>query len=91
MIFLRSALVKGALIAVVASSAVAVASTPSASVVCNRKGDCWHVRERLDYPAGIGITFHDDAWGIAHHHGRIHWRADRVDHSRYRNAVWIAL
>ena len=90
MTFFKSALVKGALMAAVAGSAVAVASTASADVVCNRWGDCWHVRDRLDYPAGVGITFHTDQWGFAHRHGPFHWRADRFDRGYYRNGVWIA-
>lgn len=88
MTLLKSALVKGALMAAVASGVAAAASSASADVVCNRRGDCWHVRDRLDYPAGIGITFHNDAWGMAHHGGHWRWRADRPYR---RKAVWIAL
>ena len=90
MTFLKSALLKGALMAAVASSAVGVSSNASADVVCNRWGDCWRVRDRLDYPAGLGITFHDDDWGRAHMRGRWHWRADRFDRGYYRDGVWIA-
>ena len=89
MTFLKSALVKGALAAVVASTAaVATTTTASADVACNRAGECWHVRDRLDYPANVGITFHADNWGAAHHR-YYHWRQDRFDRGYYRNGVWI--
>jgi len=66
----------------------AFTATASADVACNQAGECWHVHDRLIYPAGVGITFHDDAWARAHRHG-YHWRADRFDHGYYRNGVWI--
>jgi len=84
--FLKSALAKGAIAAVLASSAVA--ATASAEVACNRWGECWHVQNRFDYPAGIGITFHADNWARAHRHG-YHWRGDRDGRGYYRNGVWI--
>jgi hypothetical protein len=90
MTFLKSALVKGALIAAVTSGTLAVASAASADVVCNRGGDCWHVQTRLDYPRDAGITFHDEAWGVAHQHGHYHWRDDHQDRGYYRDGVWIA-
>ena len=86
MTFLKSALVKGALAGVMASAAIV--TTASANVACNAAGECWHVRDRLDYPAGVGITFHNDNWGRMHRHG-YHWRTDRFDRGYYRNGVWI--
>jgi hypothetical protein len=85
--FLKSALAKGAIVAVLASSAIATAA--SADVACNRAGECWHVQDRFDYPEGVGITFHTDDWARGHHHG-YHWRADHADRGYYRNGVWIA-
>ena len=90
MTFLKSALLKGALMAAVTGGALVAASAASADVVCNRAGECWHVHDRLDYPAGLGITFHDDTWGVAHQRGHYHWRQDRFDRGYYRNGVWIA-
>jgi hypothetical protein len=87
--FLKSALFKGALVAAVTSGALAAASAASADVVCNRYNECWRVHDRLDYPAGIGMTFHDDTWADAHRAGHWRWRQDRFDRGYYRNGVWI--
>lgn len=90
MTFLKSALVKGALAAAVAGGTLAGATTPaSADVACNRFGECWHVRDRVDYPPRVGIRFHTDRWGYGHHYGYYHWRHDRDDRGYWRNGVWI--
>lgn len=80
---------KGALIAAVAGGTFAAATSASADVACNRWGDCWHVHDHLNYPGGLGIVWHNDAWAAAHRGARWHWRADRFDHGYYRNGVWI--
>jgi hypothetical protein len=86
---LKSAL-KGALVAAMSGGAlIATATTASADVACNGRGECWHVHDRLAYPAEAGVTFHDEHWGYGHHHG-YHWRHDRFDRGYYRNGVWIA-
>lgn len=91
MTFLKSALLKGALVTTIAGGALAAtATTASADVACNGVGECWHVHERLDYPPTLGIRFHADRWGYAHRHGYYHWRRDRDDRGYYRNGVWIA-
>lgn len=87
MTFLKSALAKGAVAAVLASSALV--TTASADVACNRYGECWRVQNRFDYPVGVGISFHTDNWWRDHHHG-YHWRGERHDRGYYRNGVWIA-
>jgi hypothetical protein len=87
---LRSALLKGALAAAIAGGAlVATTTTASADVACNRAGECWHVHDRLAYPDGVGIVFHDEGWANTHrgHHWR--WRQDRDDRGYYRNGVWV--
>ena len=90
MTFLKSALVKGTLAAAIAGGAlVTTATTASADVACNGYGECWHVRDRLDYPPTLGIRFHDNRWGYAHRRGDYHWRHDRYDRGYYRNGVWI--
>jgi hypothetical protein len=88
--FLKSALLKGALTAAVTGAMLAAASAASADVVCNRWHECWRVHDRLDYPAGLGIVFHNDAWAAAHMRGRWRWRNDRFDRGYYRNGAWIA-
>lgn len=89
MTILKTALVKGAIMAAVAGSAIAAASTASADVVCNRWGECWHVHDRMAYPPNIGFSYHNDAWGDHHRYGHWRWRQDRFDRGYYRNGVWI--
>ena len=86
---LKSALVKGALVAALTGGTLALATAASADVVCNHWGDCWHVHEHLDYPPGLGIVWHSDAWAHAHRVGHWHWRADNYGHGYYRDGVWI--
>jgi hypothetical protein len=86
--FLKSAL-KGALAVAISGSAL-IATTASADVACNGAGECWHVHDRLAYPAEAGVVFHEDAWAAAHRDHRWHWRHDRFDRGYYRNGVWIA-
>jgi hypothetical protein len=89
---LKSVLVKSALVASMAVGvAAATAATASADVACNRYGECWRVADRYDYPAGIGVTFHDDAWWAGHPTGNWRWREghDR-DRGYWRNGVWIS-
>jgi hypothetical protein len=88
--FLKSALAKGALMAAVTAGTLAAAQAASADVVCNRYNECWRVRDRFDYPASIGMVYHDDAWADAHRRGHWRWREDRFDRGYYRNGVWIA-
>ena len=89
MTFMKSALAKGALITTLAAGALVAGGTAAtADVACNHMGECWHVHDRLTYPAELGVVFHDDTWAAAHRH-HYHWRHDRFDHGYYRNGVWI--
>ncbi|HEY2709199.1 MAG TPA: hypothetical protein VGI95_14195 [Caulobacteraceae bacterium] len=91
MTFLKSALLKGVVTAAIAGGSLAMtASVASADVVCNSAGECWHVHDRLTYPAEAGVVFHDDAWAAAHRDAHWHWRHDRFDQGYYRNGLWIA-
>ena len=86
----KSALLKGAMISAVAIGALAAtASVASADVACNRAGECWHVKDHYtNYPAQLGVMFHDDDWA-AKHHRHHHWRADRDDdHGYYDHGNW---
>lgn len=79
----------GALAAIAAGSFVALGAAPaSAHVACNRHGECWHVGDRYDYPARLGIMIHPDDWR-EHHHGRFHWReVHGDDHGYYDRGHW---
>ena len=87
---LKSALVKGALISAVAGGALAATTVPAlADVACNRWGECWRVHDHYtNYPAELGVVFHDDGWRGHHRHG-YHWRSDRPDdHGYYSHGAW---
>ena len=83
-------LASGALMAAVAAGALAATTTTaSAYVACNRWGECWRVKDRYtNYPANLGVIFHDDDWRRAHmRHYR--WRQDRDDdHGYYSRGRW---
>ena len=81
-------MMQGAMAALIGLGTLAAATTgASARVVCNRDGDCWHTHDRYDYPAGFGITVHNDNWRWRHHdHYRWHEHEGR---GYWRNGVWI--
>lgn len=89
MVKMKTWLASAAMVGAVASGAwAASAVSASADVACNRWHECWHVHDRYtDYPANVGVVFHDDGWRAGRHY---HWRTDRFDHGYYRNGVWIA-
>ena len=85
---LKALALGGAVSAVLAAGMWAGGATSaSAEVVCNQWNECWHVHNRLDYPGGVGIAFHDDGWRGPH----VHWRANHFGggNGYYRNGVWI--
>jgi len=77
---LTAALLGAAGLAVTATSA-------SAYIVCNNRGDCWHVRDRYTYPAGFGIVVHDDNWRWHHRH-HYRWR-EHEGRGYWRNGIWV--
>ena len=88
---IKSALATGAFLAIVTAGALAATTTTaSADVACNRWGECWTVRDHYtNYPTNLGVVFHDEAWRLAHRHGRWNWRHDRPDdHGYYSHGRW---
>jgi len=76
-----------------AASAVAVtalavtATSASAAIVCNRDGECWHVRNHYNYRPEFGLVVHEDNWRwTAADHYR--WREHR-GRGYWRNGIWI--
>jgi len=60
----------------------------SAAIVCNRDGDCWHVRHHYDYRPEFGVTVYPDSWRWrAHEHYR--WR-EHHGRGYWRSGVWIS-
>lgn len=65
------------------------ATAASADIVCNRDGDCWHVRERHQYRPQFGLVVHPDNWAWGKHEAR-HYRWREHDGRGYwRRGVWI--
>ena len=90
----KSVLVKGALAAAMAVGTLVAASGASAAttVVCNRYGECWKVHEHYtNYPADLGVVYHDDAWYDSHQHdAHMRWLNDPADdHGFYdKDGAW---
>ena len=61
------------------------ATGASARIVCNREGECWHVKGGWDYHPSYGLVVHPDNWrfGVSdhfrwrEHEGRGYWRGGR--------------
>jgi hypothetical protein len=63
------------------------ATGASAAIVCNDEGDCWHVRDRLDYRPEWRLHVYPDDWKWSdrenrryrwrEHEGRGYWREGR--------------
>jgi hypothetical protein len=85
-------IVKLAGAALLGATAIAfTATSASAYIVCNREGECWHVKHRHEYHPEFGLVIHTDDW---------RWRDRDRDHYRWRehegegrgywhNGVWI--
>ena len=72
-----------------AGALVAVSSSASAYVVCNREGDCWHTENRAHYP-GAGYTYHPDDWYFHQTwNGNQHYRDYHRERGYYKGGVWL--
>jgi hypothetical protein len=72
--------------AVLVLSALVFATTASAAVVCNGDGDCWRVKERHAYPAGVNLNIYDDDWEPGDGY---RWREAGPGRGFYRGGVWV--
>lgn len=65
------------------------AGTASAAIVCNDEGDCWRVKEKVDYPAELKLRVHPDDWKWEEHE-RYRWREHPGrGHGYWRGGVWV--
>ncbi len=72
-----------------AGALVAVSSSASAYVVCNREGDCWHTETRAHYP-GTGYTYHPDDWYFHQTwNDQRHYRDYHKERGYYKGGVWL--
>jgi hypothetical protein len=79
-------LVRTAILAAVGVSALALSAvSASAEIVCNREGECWHVKGHYEYRGEWGIVVHPDSWSWGRgenyrwheHAGRGYWNHGR--------------
>ena len=84
-------IVKLAGAALLGATAIAfTASSASAYVVCNREGECWHVKHRYQYHPEFGLVIHDDDWRWRdEEHDRYRWR-EHHGRGYWRNGIWIS-
>ncbi|MGO9866173.1 MAG: hypothetical protein ACLPJY_00600 [Rhodomicrobium sp.] len=63
------------------------ATAASAEIVCNREGDCWHVKTHHPYQNEWGIVVHPDNWKWEGHE-KYRWR-EHEGRGYWRNGVWV--
>jgi hypothetical protein len=64
------------------------ATAASAEIVCNREGDCWHIKERPGYRPEFGLTIHPDNWKWGAHE-KFRWH-EHEGRGYWRHGAWIA-
>ena len=80
--------VKSALLAAVAGAGLALSALPaSADIVCNREGECWHVRGHYEYRHEYRVMVHPDDWRWRRHEHYV-WR-EHEGRGYWRHGVWI--
>jgi hypothetical protein len=65
----------------------ATTTAASAYIVCNRDGDCWHVRDHYTYRPEFGVAVYPDSWHWRAH-DRYHWR-EHEGRGYWRSGVWV--
>ena len=71
-----------------AACALALTATAaSAEIVCNREGDCWHIKARPNYRPEFGLTIHPDNWKWGAHE-KFRWH-EHEGRGYWRRGVWI--
>jgi len=74
--------------AVAATAFVALPVTSaSAAIVCNREGECWHVRHAWRYQPEFGLVVHPNGWRWRAHEHYV-WR-EHEGRGYWRNGVWV--
>jgi hypothetical protein len=94
MIFLKTALMTGAVALTLATGALMTTAAPAAArVVCNNSGDCWHTDGNYRYGRDVGATYHNDDWYFHQRWdgGDRHYRDHHEGRGYYRSGVWIGL
>ena len=63
------------------------ATTASAAIVCNREGECWHVKRAYAYEPGWGLVVHPNRWRWGRHEKFV-WR-EHTGRGYWRGGVWV--
>jgi len=73
-----------------AAALALTATSASAFVVCNDRGDCWHSGVRYDYP-NVKVVYYDDNWDWRAHH--YHWHEVSGDYGYWDTDknVWVVV
>ncbi len=61
----------------------------AADIVCNDDGDCWHVRQRIEYRPEYRLRVYPDNWRWRET-DRYRWR-EHEGRGYWRGGVWIDL
>jgi hypothetical protein len=70
-------------------SLVVMATSASAEVVCNREGDCWHMREHAWIRPEHGLVIHPENWRWEEHEReRFRWR-EHEGRGYWHEGRWI--
>jgi len=73
---------------VAGAGALALSATAaSAEIVCNDDGDCWHVREHVEYRPEFRLRVHPDNWRWAES-DHYRWR-EHAGRGYWREGVWV--
>jgi hypothetical protein len=70
-----------------AGALVLSATAASAEIVCNDDGDCWHVREHVEYRPEFRLRVHPDNWRWAES-DHYRWR-EHTGRGYWREGVWV--
>jgi hypothetical protein len=76
----------------VASLAALVLSSinVSAAVVCNEEGDCWRVKERIEYKPELRLRVYEDDWKWKDGE-KYRWRDAGPGRGYWRGGVWVGI
>jgi hypothetical protein len=66
---------------------IALSSSASAAIVCNREGECWHVHHRYNYAPGYGVVVHPNGWRWGPNDHYV-WR-EHSGRGYWRGGVWV--
>jgi hypothetical protein len=65
------------------------ASAASAEIVCNREGDCWHVKDHGWIRPEHGLIVYPDSWKWAEHE-KYRWR-EHEGRGYWHEGRWVEL